>query len=155
MAGEMHLETDPGQAFAALLDPGVLGRSIPGCKSFEQLSDGRYQLTAELGVAGVGGRYQGSLTVSDADRPHALRLQLEMMGGPGAVSATISVQLEATDSGCRVSYQGDSEIGGKLAGIGQRMLDGVAKMLERQFMTRLAQEVADHVRHPEQGRTKS
>jgi hypothetical protein len=78
---------------------------------------------------------------------------MELTGGPGSVSAAISVRLTAQDSGTRVSYQGESEVGGRLAGIGQRMLDSVAKMLERQFMTRLAKEVADHVRSPEQGRT--
>ncbi|MHB1505171.1 MAG: CoxG family protein [Sulfobacillus sp.] len=155
MAGEMRLAADPDRAFNALLDPDVLARAIPGCKSFQQQTAGRYQLTAELGVAGVGGRYQGTLAVIDPQPPHSMRLQLELTGGPGSVSATILVSLEPEDAGTRVTYHGVSEIGGKLAGIGQRMLDGVAKMLERQFMNRLAQEVADHVGGLEQGRTTS
>ena len=99
MAGEMRLETDPERAFDALLDPGVLERSIPGCKAFERLGDGQWRLAAELGVAGVGGRYQGTLAVLDASRPRAMRLEMELTGGPGSVSAAISVRRASSATG--------------------------------------------------------
>lgn len=143
MSGELRLEQPPARAFLAVLDEGVLARSIPGCKTFTQVGERRYQLVAELGVAGVGGRYHGALEVRDMNPPESMRLLLEMTGGPGSVSATIGVQLEPDGSGSRLRYHGESEVGGKLAGIGQRMLDGVAKMIERQFMVRLGAEVAE------------
>lgn len=155
ISGEMHLAVSLGLAFSGLLDPGVLSRSIPGLKSFTALGEGRYQLVTELGVAGVGGRYQGTLEVVEAKPPESMRLVLELTGGPGSVSATIAVTLAADNAGSELSYQGQSEVGGKLAGIGQRLLDGVARTLERQFMARLSTELAGWVRDRDQGRTSS
>jgi carbon monoxide dehydrogenase subunit G len=86
-----------------------------------------------VGVAAIKGTYKGKVAIVDKEPPTAYTLEVEGSGGPGFVKGTARISLEPEGSGTRVKVEGDGQVGGMLAGVGQRMLPGVAKMLMNQF----------------------
>ena len=87
----------------------------------------------KIGIAAVKGSYKGKFEIADAEPPHRTRLIGEGKGLPGFVKGEASIQLSPQDQGTLVSYEGDVQVGGLLAGIGQRMIGGVAKMMLEHF----------------------
>ena len=87
----------------------------------------------KVGVAAIKGTYKGKIAIIDRDAPQVYTLQVEGSGGPGFVKGTARIHLEEAGEGTLVHVEGDGQVGGMLAGVGQRMLPGVAKMLMNQF----------------------
>ena len=87
----------------------------------------------KVGVAAIKGTYKGKVAIVEKEPPTEYTLQVEGSGGPGFVKGTAKIILEAEGEGTRVNVEGDGQVGGMLAGVGQRMLPGVAKMLMNQF----------------------
>ena len=120
--------------WAALNDPAVLRKCIPGCKDMIAEGDDRYKLILNLKVASVGGSFEGEISLSEKVPPAQCRLSVSGSGtlGHGEGSATFS--LTPDGNGATVMrYAGEGEIGGLVAGVGQRILKGVAKHLIGQF----------------------
>lgn len=86
-----------------------------------------------MGVAAIRGRYQGEMQILDPDPPHAYRLKMKGQGPGGFVDVELETRLEALPEGTRVTYRGVAQIGGKVAGVGQRLIGGVASMILGQF----------------------
>jgi 2-furoyl-CoA dehydrogenase large subunit len=122
-----------------LLDPNTLQAIIPGCHGVEKVSDTHFRAEVTLGVGPVSGRYQADITLSDLDPPKAVTLTGHVVGalgdGRGAGRITLG---PAEDGGTLLAYAYDAEIGGKVASIGGRLLDGAAKIVIRQFFEALA-----------------
>jgi carbon monoxide dehydrogenase subunit G len=87
----------------------------------------------KVGVAAIKGTYKGKVAIVEKEEPRAYTLQIEGSGGPGFVKGSARISLEAEGDGTNVKVEGDGQVGGMLAGVGQRMLPGVAKMLMNQF----------------------
>jgi len=120
--------------WAALNDPAVLKTCIPGCREMTAVGDDRYRLILNLKVASVGGSFEGEISLSDKVVPTQCRVSVSGSGtlGHGEGSATFS--LTPDGNGATVMrYAGEGEIGGLVAGVGQRILKGVAKHLIGQF----------------------
>ncbi|MDI3298770.1 MAG: carbon monoxide dehydrogenase subunit G [Bacillota bacterium] len=139
--GEQVLRAPRPVVYDLLMDPEVLSRCIPGCKALRQAGDGAYDAELELGIASVKGRYTGHVEIRDARRPERYTLVLSGQGGPGFVNAELRFSLEEADGGTRLSYEGEAQAGGTIAGVGQRMLGGVAKLITGQFFSALTREV--------------
>jgi carbon monoxide dehydrogenase subunit G len=127
----------------ALNDPRVLTRCIPGCKSMTEIAPDAYQVELQLRVAAVGGSFEGEIALSDKEPPKACRIRVSGAGtlGHGNGSAHFEIAPEG-EGQSRLTYQGAGEIGGLVAGVGQRILSSVSKHLVGRFFTALRQEFA-------------
>lgn len=121
------------QVWTALNDPAVLERATPGCKSLTQVGPGEYEAELEMGVANIKGKYKGKVSITDPEPPNGYRLKIEGKGGPGFVRASVAIRLSPEESGTRLTYEGEAQVGGMIAGVGQRILGGVAKLTMEQF----------------------
>jgi carbon monoxide dehydrogenase subunit G len=134
------------RVWEAFLDPALLRQAIPGCEKLEAIGPDEYKATMKVGVAAVKGTFEGKVRITDQQPPESYRLHVEGSGGPGFVRGETLITLTDLDGGAtRVSYSADVQVGGLIAGVGQRMLGGVSKMMADQFfggMSRLLQPAA-------------
>jgi carbon monoxide dehydrogenase subunit G len=140
IAGNATLHAPVETVYAALRDPRVLVRTIPGCERLEQVGEDAYQMTVTAGVASVRGTYAGDVRLTDQRAPHGFVLRASGSGAPGTVSADVTVELSPGDDGTtELSYDADAVVGGMIGGVGQRLLTGVAKRTAGDFFTAVDQ----------------
>ncbi|WP_067930680.1 SRPBCC family protein [Alicyclobacillus kakegawensis] len=141
IAGSKAFPTDPLRTYELLVDPEVISRAMPGVKSLEKKSDSLYEATMEVGVAGIKGSYQGTLELLDVEPGDRYRLVVHGEGPMGFMDADVVVSMAATETGgSEVVYEGEAKVGGTVAGVGQRVLAGVAKFLIGQFFNGVVKE---------------
>ena len=131
--GVFSFPAAPEKVWELLLDPESLRSCIPGAESLTETSPDHWDAVMKVGVAAIRGTYKGKVAIVDQQPPTQYTLQIEGSGGPGFVKGTAVVTLEPEGDGTRVKVDGDGQVCGMLAGVGQRMLPGVAKMLMNQF----------------------
>lgn len=132
--GEATLHAPVDRVWAALNDPAVLVRTIPGCERLEATGPDAYAMTVSAGVASIKGTYSGTVALSEQDVPHSFLMTASGAGGPGTVSTEVRVALAGTlDGATRLTYDADAVVGGMVAGVGQRMLVAVAKKTAGEF----------------------
>ena len=142
VSGESTVHAEVAQVYAALTDPAVLVRVIPGCQRLEQTGPDTYKATVLAGVAAIKGVFDGQVRLSDRHEPHAFTLHASGAGAPGTVSAVAQVRLEADPAGATlVRYDADATIGGVIGGVGQRMLSGVARRTAGEFFAAVDREL--------------
>jgi carbon monoxide dehydrogenase subunit G len=128
--GQYTINAPIDRVWAQLLDPMGLQACIPGCEKLESTGEDAYEATLKVGVAAVKGTYQGKVSIADKEAPNRYKMLVEGSGGPGFVRGEAVVELTAKDANSTVvKVKGDGQVGGTLAGVGQRMLPGIAKML--------------------------
>jgi hypothetical protein len=125
----------------ALLDPDVLSRLIPGIEKFEQVGPDKYAVTANLGLPSVKGSYSGVVEISDKAEPSSYRLRGEGKGTQGWAKGDVQMTLTDVDGGTKVNVQAQAAVGGTIAGVGQRMMDGITKSMARDFFKALDAEL--------------
>ncbi len=133
ISGTATLAAPVERVFAALNDPAVLVRTIPGCERLEEVGQGRYRMTVNAGVASIKGSYDGEVALTDQQPPSAFMLRATGAGAPGTVTADVAVRLVGEGAGTRLDYDADAVVGGMIGGVGQRMLTGVAKRTAGEF----------------------
>jgi len=138
LEGSYAVSAPRAKVWDAFLNPKQLRKAIPGCEKLEALGDDEYKATLKIGVAAVKGTFEGKVRLLDKKPPESYRLAAEGSGGPGFVKADTLITLTETDGGTRVSYSADVQVGGLIAGVGQRMLGGVSKMMADQFFNRMS-----------------
>jgi carbon monoxide dehydrogenase subunit G len=127
--------------WTALNDPIVLTRCIPGCKTMTEIGSDAYKVEMQLRVAAVGGSFEGEIALSDKEAPRTCRITVSGAGTLGHGNG--SARFEITPDGpaaSRLTFQGVGEIGGLVAGVGQRILSSVSKHLVGRFFTALRKE---------------
>ena len=140
IAGNATLHAPVEAVYAALQDPAVLVRTIPGCERLEQVGEDAYQMTVTAGVASVRGTYAGDVRLTDQHAPNSFILRANGSGTPGTVSANVTVDLTPGDNGTTVlTYNADTTVGGMIGGVGQRLLTTVAKRTATEFFTAINQ----------------
>ncbi|KGN42421.1 SRPBCC family protein [Knoellia aerolata] len=143
ISGSAQMAATPDQVWAAVHDPAVLARCIPGCQSLRELSTGRYAMTVMAGVAAIKGSYAGEVAIHDVTEPTAFTMKAEGAGAPGTIATTVEVALAPGESGgTSISYEADAIVGGAIGGVGQRMLAGVARKMAGQMFTALDRDIA-------------
>lgn len=135
VSGDALLRATPDRVYAALNDPAVLVRTIPGCESLEALGGDRYRATVTAGVASVRGTYDGEVALSEQRPPESFALLATGSGAPGTVDATVRVTLAAADGGTRLAYDADAVVGGMVGGVGQRMLASASRKMAAEFFS--------------------
>ena len=124
VTGSATLHAPREKVWAALQDPAVLVRTIPGCQQLEEVGPDAYRMTILAGVASIKGAYTGDVALTDPDEPTAFTLRASGAGAPGTVSADVRVTLSEAGDGTRLDYDADAIVGGMIGGVGQRVLTG-------------------------------
>src|SRR5712691_8042297 len=135
---------DRARVFAALIDPDVLRRCIPGCETFTAKGPDTYEAMLKIGVAGLKGTYSGKAAIRDKQPPGSLTMSFEGKGGPGFVrgSAAITLGPEAGGSAAtRVAADVDLQVGGLIAAVGSRLVEAAAKRLADDFFRQLSSDL--------------
>ena len=142
MTGEVLLPAPREVVWAKLNDPEVLKVSIPGCETLEKLSDTEFQAVATNKIGPVKARFKGKVRLSDLDPPNGYRISGEGDGGvAGFAKGGATVALVPKDSGTLLTYNVEAQIGGKLAQLGQRLVNGASKKLADEFFEKFAESV--------------
>jgi len=139
LEGSYDVKAPRPKVWNAFLDPDTLRQAIPGCEKLDLIGPDEYKATLKIGVAAVKGTFEGKVRLLDKKPPESYRLSAEGSGGPGFVRADTVITLSDSEGGTRVSYSADVQIGGLIAGVGQRMLGGVSKMMADQFFNRMSE----------------
>ena len=138
--GEYMFDGTREQVWDVVRDPEVLATALPGTQSLEQVSENEYQGEMHVRIGPVAGLFSGLLVISDEVPPESLTMTVEGKGKPGFVKGTGSVQLISQEANkTLMQYQGDMQIGGRLASVGQRMMESVSKSLLKQGLDSLNQ----------------
>ena len=139
MSGEFVLPADKATVWARLNDAATLKASIPGCESLEKLSDTELQAAVKVKIGPVKARFKGKVRLTDLDPPNGYKISGEGDGGiAGFAKGGASVTLTEKDGGTLLTYNVEAQIGGKLAQLGQRLVNGAAKKLADDFFVRFA-----------------
>ncbi len=138
LEGSYDVPVPRKKVWDAFLNPAQLKKAIPGCEKLEALGPDEYKATLKVGVAAVKGTFEGKVKLADKKPLESYRLAAEGSGGPGFVKADTLITLTEIDGGTRVSYSADVQVGGLIAGVGQRMLGGVSKMMADQFFSKMS-----------------
>ena len=134
MTGEQLIPLSQDATWKALNDPDVLKDCIPGCESLERVADNEYDVVLTAKVGPVSAKFKGRMRVTDSDPPRAYKLAFEGQGGvAGFAKGESTVALAPENGNTRLSYAAKATVGGKLAQVGARLIDGVAKQLAGKF----------------------
>lgn len=139
ISGTASVRAHPDAVGRVLSDPARLQRSLPGCRTLEPDSDG-YRIEISIGVAAVRGTYQGLIRVLQHDPGRRFDFKLTLEAPRGFVEATVQTSFTAVADGTQIAYTAESELGGPLAALGQRVAAGIATMLVRQFCDGIGRE---------------
>lgn len=143
MNGEVQLPAGRETVWAKLNDPDVLKVCVPGCEQLDKISDSEFQAVATVKVGPVKARWKGKIRLSDLDPPNGYRISGEGEGGvAGFAKGNAKVSLAEKDGGTLLSYDVEAQIGGKLAQLGQRLINSAAKKTADDFFTNFAGAVA-------------
>jgi len=144
MSSTRIVAAPPAAVWAALNDPDVLKACIPGCETFERVSDTEWRAVVAAKVGPVSARFTGRVQLADLDPPNGYTLKFEGQGGAaGFANGEAKVGLASADAGATaLAYSARAQIGGKLAQIGSRLVDGAAAKMADDFFERFAARVA-------------
>jgi 2-furoyl-CoA dehydrogenase large subunit len=136
--GSATVNATPEHIWAMLLDPAMLKAIIPGCHTVQKLSDTHFRVDVTLGIGPVKGHYHADITLSDLDPPHAVTVGGSADGALGFGRGEGRITLTPAGDGTRLQYAYTAAIGGKVASIGGRLLDGATRVIFGQFFAALA-----------------
>jgi uncharacterized protein len=125
-----------------LIDPQRLSKCIPGCDKLETVGENEYAGEINVGVAAVKGLYKGRVKLEDLQPPRHYRIVVDGKGKQGFIKGTGTLDLEENGGQTVLRYAGDAQIGGPVAAVGQRMIDGAAKTMLTQFFTAMEAETS-------------
>jgi uncharacterized protein len=137
ISGDYMFDAPQQLVWDALQDPNVLGSVMPGGKEFTEIGDKRYSGLLEVKVGPVQGSFQGQIQLSDVVPPESYQIVVDGKGAPGFVKATGNMRLEARGQQTFMEYSGKAQIGGRIASVGQRLVESAARSIIRQSLDAL------------------
>ena len=142
MTGQRTLQVTQQQAWEALNDPEILKACIPGCQKFEPAGDQKFAVAAGIKMGPVSALFNGHVQLTDIVAPQSYKLNFDAQGGvAGFGKGESAVEIKPLEKGCELHYTVHSSVGGKIAQLGQRLIDGVAKNMAEDFFKRFDQEM--------------
>lgn len=144
--GSYEFEAPREEVFKALLDPEVLASVLPGCDKLE-LVDGVYNGVLKVKVGPVQGKFNGKVELKDIKDNEGYRMAVDGKGQQGFVKADAGVVLTDADGGTHIEYDADAKVGGKIASVGQRLIDASAKAIIKQSLENLHETVKARAAH--------
>lgn len=133
LAGDYLFEASVAEVWSALFDPVILAAVMPGCEKLD-LVDGQYVGEIKVKVGPIQGNFTGKVDLKDKAEPHSYTMIVDGRGAPGFVKATAAVRLAPEGLATRVSYDTDAQIGGKIASVGQRLIEASARAIVAQSL---------------------
>jgi uncharacterized protein len=142
MSGEVQLPAAREVVWEKLNDPAVLKACIPGCEQLDKTSDNSFEAIATVKIGPVKAKFKGKVTLSDIDPPNGYKISGQGEGGvAGFAKGGAVVKLTPKDGGTLLSYDVEAQIGGKLAQLGQRLVNGAAKKVADDFFLKFVESV--------------
>lgn len=138
ISGSYTLPVAPERAYQILQDPAILAQAMPGCESLEKIGPDEYRMKMKVILAALAGQFEGKVYITDQQPPSSFRMIVEGSGRIGFLRGDGLLYLTARDNGTDVSYEGEARVGGTMAAVGQRLIDGTAKMMIKKFFDKLA-----------------
>lgn len=143
LSGSAHVPLEPAVTFERLLDPEILARCIPGCQGMERTDEGTYETHVRTGVGPVKGTFKGIVTLSDVVAPERYHMAVKGRSLIGHTQGGAAIRLEPDGEGTTIHYDGEFKVAGRIASVGGRLVQTVARKQARDFFERLAREVAE------------
>jgi len=140
LAGEFLFDAGVKEVWDALFDPAVLAAVLPGCEKLE-LVDGSYVGEIKVKVGPIQGKFSGKVDLLDQVEPTSYRMVIDGRGAQGFVKATATIVLEPAGTGTRIRYDSDAQIGGKIASVGQRLVETSARAIVKQSLEGLGENI--------------
>jgi uncharacterized protein len=140
LQGDYLFEAPVDEVWKALLDPVVLAAVMPGCEKLD-LVDGHYVGELNIKVGPVQGKFSGKVDLKDIVAPTSYTMNVDGRGAPGFVKATAAVKLEAEGENTRIHYDADAQVGGKIASVGQRLLEASSRAITKQSLEGLNENI--------------
>ena len=134
--GSHKVPGPPECVYDLLWDATVLQSAIPGCHELTALGDGRYAMKMKVALAALAGDFSGTVQLGEGERPARFRMTVEGNGRVGFLKGEGLLSLSPDGDDTIVAYEGDVQIGGTMAAVGQRLLDASSKMMIRMFFER-------------------
>lgn len=144
VTGTHSLAVPRDRAYTLLQTPEVLARCIPGCESIVPIGDNAYQMKMKLAIAGMAGLFDGKVRIGDQNPPESFRLIVEGNGKIGFLKGEGLLHLASDGESTSISYEGNVQVGGTIAAVGQRLIDTTSKMLIKKFFEKLAETAATY-----------
>jgi carbon monoxide dehydrogenase subunit G len=142
ISGSYAVPTGRERAYRLLQDPAVLAKCMPGTDHLEKVGDDEYAMKMKMAIASIGGLFAGKVRLADQHPPDSFKLIVEGNGKIGFVKGQGLLNLVPQGQSTEVRYDGDVQVGGTIAGVGQRLLDTTAKMIIKKFFEKLAEAAA-------------
>ena len=142
ISGSYTLALPRERAYQIMQDPEILARAIPGCESLERTGPDEYRMKMKMALASLSGAFEGKVRITDQAPPESFRLVVEGSGKIGFVKGDGLLRLNPVEGGTEVFYEGEAQVGGTMAAVGQRLIDGTAKMMIKKFMENLRTETS-------------
>jgi uncharacterized protein len=142
LTGEYHIAAPREAVWRALNDPAILKQSIPGCEEIQKLSDTEMTARVKARVGPVSATFNGKVTLSDLDPPNGYKISGEGQGGVAGFAkggADVRLRPDEAGTGTILNYKVDASVGGKLAQIGSRLIEGTSKQMADQFFGKFAE----------------
>jgi uncharacterized protein len=138
ISGSYFLALPPEQAYQRLQDPEVLAAAMPGCESLDKIGPDEYRMKMKMALASLSGNFDGKVRITEQAPPNSFKLMVEGSGKVGFMKGEGNLKFTPKDAGTEISYEGDVQIGGTIAAVGQRLIDGTAKMMIKRFFDKVA-----------------
>jgi uncharacterized protein len=140
IVGSYTLPVERERAYALLRDPEVLARCLPGVDRLARIGPDEYEMKMKMAVSVVQAVFDGKIRIADPKPPEQFRLLVEGSGKVGFVKGDGLFTLVAGNSSTELRYEGDVQVGGAIAGVGQRLLDTTARFIVKKFFEKFAAE---------------
>lgn len=155
--GTYTFEAPRETVFQMLQDPEMLAKIIPGCEQLDLIGENEYEAALEINVGPVKGKFKGKVVLSNIQPPESYQMEVTGKGTPGFVKGTAQVRLEEQSEAnlaTVMSYEGDAQVGGRIASVGQRLVESAAKAMIKQSLEGVNQYVAARIQAQAQAQTQ-
>jgi uncharacterized protein len=142
LQGTYTFDAPRERVWRALLDPAILARTLPGCEKLERLGENNFQGVLNVQVGPVKGQFQGTLVLTDVRPLEGYHMKLDGKGPAGFMNGEGDLRLTDAGSSTVLTYDIDSQVGGRVAAVGQRLLESSSKSVARQGLEGLAREIS-------------
>ena len=139
--GTYTFEAPRDRVWQALLDPDVLAKTLPGCEKLEKVGENDYKGALNIRIGPVQGKFQGTVTLLELSPPETYRIQVNGRGPAGFMKGDGNIRLEDQGETTLLHYGGDAQVGGRIASVGQRLIDSTAKSLTRRSLEGLQEQI--------------
>jgi carbon monoxide dehydrogenase subunit G len=141
LAGQYLLPAPPAKVWALLTDPNRLAKLLPGCERLDPDGPDRFKAAVKFGIAAISGKYAGTIEFAEKNPPNSMRMKLSGKGIPGFVDGVGHIELAEKGGQTELRYTGEAQVGGMIASVGQRMIEGAARKIVDQFFAAASEEL--------------